>query len=54
MSTRCPICYAKFDGVATGDGRRDISPGDQLVDHLTDEHQSVQSKHLSEGVMLDA
>jgi len=54
MSTRCPICYEQFTGVVTESGRPDIAPGDQLVDHLTDEHQPAQSKHLSEGVMLDA
>ena len=54
MTTRCPICFAEFDGEITGDGRRDISPGDQLADHLTDDHPSVQSKHLCEGVRMDA
>jgi len=54
MTTRCPICYEEFEGEITADGRRNISPGDQLADHLTDDHQSVQSKHLSKGVSMDA
>ena len=54
MTVRCPICYETFEGVIRGDDRRDIAPGDQLADHLTDDHQSVASKHLSAGVSMDA
>lgn len=50
MTVRCPICYHK----CPGDVDADISPGDQLADHLTDNHNSVLSKHLSEGVRMDA
>ena len=50
MTVHCPICFRKFEG----DVDADIAPGDQLADHLTDDHQGASSKLLREGVTLDA
>ena len=44
-TARCPYCFKAFEG----DLEAGIQPGDELVDHLTDEHD-VFSAPVEKGL----
>lgn len=46
---RCPICLLGIGG----DPQANIAPGDELVDHLTDDHQGPFDQWVRKAIGTD-